>query len=163
MVKPLFVLAVLASATAVSVGVSRAPAAEVPYPEGYRQWVHVKSQLVGPGNPLHARRGGMQHVYANAKAMAGLPQRNFPEGSMFVVDVISVETTTNDVSTEATRRVLDVMVKDSARFAATAGWGYEQFKGDTKERLVDGPRAAQCAQCHATKKDQGYIFSVFRK
>lgn len=155
-------MAALASAAAASAGASRASARDVPYPEGYRRWVHVSSQLIGPGSPMHASVGGLHHIYANETAMAGFAQRRFPEGSVFVFDVLNVETS-KDVTSETTRRLLNVMVKDSTNFAATGGWGYEEFKGDTRERILEEPRRAQCAQCHATKKEQGFIFSAFRE
>jgi len=32
--------------------------ADVPYPEGYSSWVHVKSTLVGPSAPVSRRTAG---------------------------------------------------------------------------------------------------------
>ena len=43
----------------------------VPYPEGYRKWVHVGTALVGPQSPFFATGGGIHHIYANDKAMKG--------------------------------------------------------------------------------------------
>ena len=43
----------------------------VAYPEGYRQWTHIKTHLVGPNNPAWPKYGGFTHVYANEKAVQG--------------------------------------------------------------------------------------------
>ena len=36
---------------------------KVDYPEGYRQWVHLKSMLIEPGHPLENPFQGIHHVY----------------------------------------------------------------------------------------------------
>ena len=38
--------------------------AQIAYPAGYRQWVHVKSGLIGSEFPMEPERG-IHHVYAN--------------------------------------------------------------------------------------------------
>ena len=60
--------------------------AVVEYPEGYRNWSHVKSGVIGPTHATFQANGGFQHVYANAQGMAGYRTRVFPEGSVIVVD-----------------------------------------------------------------------------
>jgi cytochrome c553 len=65
---------------------------------------------------------------------------------------------------EGKRKVLGVMQKDSAKFAATGGWGFEGFVGDSKtERAVGANAATACFGCHTAQKQNGYVFSAFRK
>ncbi len=45
--------------------------APVPYPQGYRDWHHVKSMMINPGHPLHDAFGGIHHLYANPAAVSG--------------------------------------------------------------------------------------------
>ena len=47
-------------------------AADVAYPEGYRDWHHVKSMVIQPGHGLYDAFGGIHHLYANNKAVKGL-------------------------------------------------------------------------------------------
>jgi len=47
---------------------------EVPYPEGYRMWTHIKSGMVGPKSKSYNVLGGFYHVYANPLAMRDLSQ-----------------------------------------------------------------------------------------
>jgi hypothetical protein len=62
---------------------------------------------------------------------------------------------------EGKRKVVGVMQRDAKRFASTGGWGFEGFKGDTRERAVSDMRA--CFECHAPQKERGFVFSELRK
>src|SRR5215468_3163197 len=121
----------------------------VPYPEGYRLWAHVKTALIGPQSPAFENSGGIHHIYANEKATEGYRTGKFPDGSVMVADFL--ETRENaGVTTEGPRRRIDVMVKDSKRYAATGGWGFEQFKGDSQtDRMVTAEIATKCFDCHS--------------
>lgn len=139
------------------------PGDTVDYPQGYRNWAHVKTTLVGPQSPFFAKVGGFNHIYGNQKAMEGYASGKFPNGSMLVFDVF--ETRENAGATlEGPRRFIDVMQKDDKRFAATGGWGFEEFKGDSQtERALTAKAAQECHACHATAKDHDSVFSRFRK
>lgn len=135
----------------------------VPYPKGYRQWTHVKSMLIDPGHPLYESFGGIHHLYANPKAEAGYRRGAFADGSVIVFDLLEARATDNTVQ-EGARKVLGVMHKDARRYAATGGWGFEAFKGDsTVERAVGGAAPSACFQCHAGKKESDFVFSAPRK
>ena len=48
------------------------------------------------------------------------------------------------------------------KFAATGGWGFEGFGGNSKtERLVEGG-GKDCFDCHASEKAKDYVFSEYR-
>ena len=108
---------------------------DVEYPDGYRQWSHVKSMVLQEGHPLYETFGGIHHIYANSKALEAM---------------------------KAARKRVDVMQKDSKKFAKTAGWGYETFKGDTRERVVQDVQNA-CHSCHVGQKESDYVFSTYQK
>jgi Cytochrome P460 len=135
----------------------------IPYPTGYRQWTHVRTVLIGPQSPAFESFGGLHHIYANEKAMEGYRNGRFPDGSVIVADFL--ETRENaGVTTEGPRRRIDVMVKDSKRYAATGGWGFEQFRGDSQtDRMVTAEIAAKCFACHDKQKERDSVFSQFRK
>jgi hypothetical protein len=136
--------------------------AKVSYPEGYRRWAHVKSMVIEEGHPLFEAFGGIHHVYANEKALKALAagKGQYPDGAVLVFDLLeAVED--GDAIVEGKRKVVGVMQRDAKRFAATGGWGFEGFKGDTRERAVTDMRA--CYDCHAPQKDRGFVFSELRK
>ncbi|MFN3750263.1 MAG: cytochrome P460 family protein [Thiobacillus sp.] len=136
--------------------------AVVPYPEGYRNWTHVKSMVIEAGHPLHASFGGIHHLYANAKAMQGYRSGKFPDGAVIVFDLL--EATRADYAiTEGARKIAGVMHKDTKRYAATGGWGFEGFAAGDKARRVVGKQAeSACFACHAPQKDRDYVFSSLR-
>jgi hypothetical protein len=135
---------------------------EVPYPADYRMWTHVKTGLIGPENPNFQTSGGYHHIYANTKAMQGYSSGTFPNGSMIVFDVLETKEQ-NGNTLEGSRKHVDVMVKDSIRFKATGGWGYEEFDKDSQVRILTQPLKMQCFACHSKRKDKDFIFSAFRK
>ena len=53
------------------------------------------------------------------------------------------------------------MEKDSDGFTETAGWGFEDFKGSSRERAGTDARA-QCLSCPATRKASDYVYSTYR-
>jgi hypothetical protein len=132
----------------------------VAYPDGYRSWTHVKSAVIGPGHKTFATNGGFQHVYANAEAMAGYRTRVFPEGSIVAFDWLEMREDAG-AFLEGPRRQVDVMVKDSRRFASTGGWGFQRFVKDTTERAA-APTPAQCFACHNNLKKDGLILGSYR-
>jgi hypothetical protein len=139
-----------------------ADAPPVPYPEGYRHWTHVKSMTINPGHALYDAFGGIHHLYANPKAMQGYRSGKFADGAVIGFDLLEAKAADNTVQ-EGARKVLGVMRKDAKRYAATGGWGFEAFKGDSKtERAVAANAATACFQCHTAQKDRDFVFSSFR-
>jgi hypothetical protein len=136
---------------------------EVPYPSGYRDWHHVKTMIINPGHALYDAFGGIHHLYANKQAVSGYRSGKFPNGSVIVFDLLETTTADNSIQ-EGARKVVGVMRKDAKKYAATGGWGFEGFKGDSKtERAVTQKNAASaCFQCHTARKDHDYVFSALR-
>lgn len=140
-----------------------AVADEVAYPNGYRDWHHVKSMVISPGHALHNAFGGIHHLYANNKALKGYAKGKFPNGSVIVFDLLEANDAGNALI-EGKRKVVGVMHKDSKRYAATGGWGFEGFKDDSKtERAVGANAATACFGCHEPQRSDDYVFSKLRK
>jgi hypothetical protein len=133
----------------------------VPYPEGYRNWLHTKSMLIQPGHPLENPFQGIHHIYANGKAASGLKTGNYKDGSVLVFDLLKYEEKDKTIQ-EGERKLVGVMHKNSAKYASTGGWGFEGFAGSSKtERLVkDGGKS--CFDCHTSEKGKDYVFSKLR-
>lgn len=154
---------VLATTLSMSSSLFAAGAAPVPYPEGYRQWTHVKSMTINQGHALYDSFGGIHHLYANKKAEEGYKSGRFADGSVIVFDLLEAKSVDNTVQ-EGARKVLGVMHKDTRTYKDTGGWGFEGFKGDSKsERAVGNNAATACFQCHTSQKNSDYVFSTFRK
>lgn len=133
----------------------------VPFPEGYRNWLHAKSMIIQPGHALENPFQGIHHVYANGKAAKGLKTGTYADGSVLVFDLLKYEEKDKTIQ-EGERKLVGVMHKDSAKYASTGGWGFEGFAGNSKtERLVkDGGKS--CFGCHEPQKAKDYVFSELR-
>jgi hypothetical protein len=134
---------------------------DVPFPEGYRYWSHAKTMLIQPGHALENPFQGIHHIYANGKAANGYKTGKYADGSVLVFDLLKYEEKDKTIQ-EGARKLVGVMHKDSTKYAATGGWGFEGFAGNSKtERLVkDGGKS--CFDCHAPQKGKDYVFSELR-
>lgn len=136
---------------------------KVAYPEGYRDWRHVKSMELKPGHPLFEAFGGLHHIYANPKAVKGYKSGKFQDGAVIAFDLLEAKNEGNAL-TEGKRKVLGVMVRDAKRHGDTGGWGFEGFAGGDPARPVVGKNAAKaCFGCHAPQSSNNYLFSSMRE
>lgn len=53
---------------------------------------------------------------------------------------------------------MQVMVKDSKKYAATGGWGFGDFKDG---KPSDEAKLKTCFACHEPAKDRDYIFTRY--
>ena len=157
------ILALVLAATCVPVLAADSAPSEVDYPSGYRDWHHVKTMIINPGHALFDAFGGIHHLYANKQALAGYRKGKFADGSVIVFDLLETTAADNTIQ-EGARKVVGVMRKDAKKYAATGGWGFEGFKGDSKtERAVTQKNAdSACFQCHTAQKDHDFVFSGLR-
>ncbi len=82
------------------------------------------------------------------------------KGAILVFELFETVTDSDSII-EGPRLVVGVMEKDPDGFPQTAGWGFEDFKGRSRERAVTDARA-QCLSCHATRKASDYVYSTYR-
>lgn len=137
---------------------------EVPYPEGFRSWFHVKSQIATDKHARFAQIGGIHHIYANAAGVKGYQSGTFPNGAVLVLDVLALEDTEEGSQKEGVRRWIGVMQKDSEKYKDTGGWGFDHFNGDSKTDrnvAVNGP-IERCVTCHKKRTDSDLVFSKLR-
>lgn len=139
-------LLVAAAGRGDEVGKPASPIFGVTVPDGYRGW-----QLIAPaleGEPLNELRSVVGNEIA-VKAYQGgtLP---FPDGAMLVklawLHVPSPEFAPATIPGMAT--TVQVMVKDSKRYAETGGWGFGRFIGG---RPVDEGQHRTCFACHQSR------------
>jgi hypothetical protein len=135
----------------------RSPIFGVTIPEGYRQWELIApSHEEGGFNELRGILGNETAVKAYREGK--LP---FPDGTMFAKlawkRVPSSEFSGAFVPGQAT--TVQIMVKDSKRYASTGGWGFGRFIGG---KAVDRAQHETCFACHeANVKGHDYVFTRF--
>jgi hypothetical protein len=127
----------------------------VTVPAGYRQW-----QLIAPAieaEPLNELRV----VLGNAKAIEAYDKGTlpFPDGTILTKlawkHVQSPEFAPASIPGAAT--TVQVMVKDSKKYAATGGWGFGRF---VDGKPADLAQHQTCFACHqALVKNNDYVFT----
>jgi hypothetical protein len=135
--------------------------AGVDYPADYRSWQHVKSMIIQPGHPLEDPFGGIHHIYANPKAMAGLSSGKYEDGAVFVFDLLGYEDS-NQTIVESDRIRIDVMQYNREQFSETGGWGFETFVGDSSSKRLDQDVVLSCYNCHIPAEASNYVYSQYR-
>jgi hypothetical protein len=136
---------------------SVSPIYGVSIPEGYRQW-----ELIAPaqeGDPLDELRAVLGNPTAMAAYQAGrLP---FPDGTILVKLAWKHRQSSEfpPAFVPGAPTTVQVMVKDSRRYAATGGWGFGRFVNGV---AVDEAQHQTCFACHAANvRDHDFIFTRF--
>ena len=130
----------------------------VTIPDGYRQW-----ELIAPaqeGEPLNELRA----VLGNAVAIRAYREGTipFPDGTILVKlawkHVQSPDFKSASVPGATT--TIQIMVKDSKRYASTGGWGFGRFIGGEP---VDEAQHKCCFACHDAQapKEHDYVFTRY--
>ncbi|MGB7434677.1 MAG: cytochrome P460 family protein [Candidatus Acidiferrum sp.] len=167
------VFLLVAAASVAGVVVSRAPASarpdgeatpiyEINLPAGYRDWKLISvAHEEGNLNDLRAVLGN--DVAIKAYRDGKLP---FPDGTVIArlawTYVPSEENnqvfgrTQSFVAGPPTN--VQLMVKDSKRYAATAGWGFAQFKDGKPDGKAD---LTTCFPCHVPVKARDFVFTRY--
>ncbi|PKA41527.1 cytochrome P460 family protein [Rhizobium sullae] len=129
----------------------------VTIPEGYRRWELIAPALEAvPLNELRAVVGNKTAI--DAYRSGTLP---FPEGTVLVKlawkQIQSTEFEPATVPGDAT--TVQVMVKDSKKYADTGGWGFGRF---IDGKPVDEAQHQTCFACHEARvKGHDFVFTRF--
>lgn len=154
-------LAAVASAALATTGVALGDSSEVSpiygvkLPEGYRQWQFIAPAVEAP--PLDELRV----VVGNDKAIKAYQASTlpFPDGTVLVKlawkRVQSAEFEPASIPGAAT--TVQVMVKDSKKYAATGGWGFGRF---INGKPADEAQHQTCFACHQARvQNHDYVFT----
>jgi hypothetical protein len=132
-------------------------------PAGFDHWYLVNSMIVTKDSPQADAIGGLHHIYVND---VGLPRLKtggsapYPDGTVFADDVRDFSLVEGSY-VQGRRKAIPVMVKDSKKYAATGGWGFQAWAdGDPKKPLVTDA-AKTCFACHTPQKANDYTFSTY--
>ena len=148
---------------------------ELVLPKDYRNWIYVGSPLTPNAlNDGHAGFPEYHNVYIEPGSYAIYKKTGvFPEQTMFYKELqLTLKPAENpDGSrTEPSGRGYfpgalagaEVSVKDSKRFAASAGWGYFEF-GHSEPKLASTAVKAkgECAYCHIGNAKRDLVWTQF--
>ncbi|MGD0740685.1 MAG: cytochrome P460 family protein [Terracidiphilus sp.] len=142
-----------------------APVFGIKIPAGYRDWrlisvAHEEGEL----NDIRA-------ILGNDKAIKAYREEKlpFPDGTIIARIAWSyVPSEENDkvfgrpqsfVAGPAPDWYLQLMVKDSKKYAATGGWGFAQFNKEGKP--ADETKIKTCFPCHEPIKARDFVFTRY--
>lgn len=151
-------------------------------PLGYRNWQLISVTALGPPfSDIRAKLG-------NAIAMQDFRKKTIPyrDGAIIVriawkqvMDPLinagmRLEAQQKGLDAAATARLLSqsveagtptnvqLMVKDSKKYAATGGWGFAQFTNGKRDMIVTSPRDSRsCIACHAPARANDFVFTRY--
>jgi hypothetical protein len=145
-----------------------APIYGVKIPDGYRDWSLIavnQLHIPGKGDQLRAQLGN--DIAIKAIKEGTLP---YPDGSMIVAlhwsrvvsennnKVLSGPFPGDESYVVGSRLNMQVMVKDSKKYAASGGWGFADF---TDGKPGDKALHETCFPCHEPAKDRDYVFTRY--
>ncbi len=127
----------------------------VTIPDGYRQW-----QLIAPAleaEPLDELRA----VLGNAVAVKAYREGTlpFPDGTVLVKLAWKQKPSSEfePATVPGAATTVQVMVKDSKKYAATGGWGFGRF---IDGKPVDEAQHQTCFACHEARvKGHDFVFT----
>lgn len=152
------VFAALATLTAAVAEVAPAPNG-LQRPDGYRDW-----RLIGVSH--RTENGTLRAILGNEVAIDAAREgrtKPWPEGTVFA-KIVWKERIHPKFATAIVPDAIvhtEFMVKDSARYTATGGWGFGRWLG-TEQRPygTDANFAQECFGCHAGAKDSDWVFTI---
>jgi hypothetical protein len=161
------VVAYMAHASGQSDGDS-SPIYGVKIPAGYRDWkVIAVDNLLVPGKFDQVRAQLGNEIAIKAYKEGTIP---FPDGAMIAAihwnrvpsefndKVLAGEFPGAQSIVVGSRANVQFMVKDSKKYAETAGWGFADFTGT---KPADKAMHETCFPCHAPAKDHDYVFTHY--
>ncbi|HEY0703097.1 MAG TPA: cytochrome P460 family protein [Candidatus Acidoferrales bacterium] len=159
----------LASLLFISTALTAAPTADdaspiygVKIPEGYRDWKLISvDHEEGAFDQLRAQLGNDLAIKAYRDGT--LP---FPDGAIIVA--LHWKRVASDEDNKVFGKVqafvagprvnMQIMVKDSKKYAASGGWGFADFTGN---KPADEAMHKTCFPCHEPAKDTDYVFTRY--
>lgn len=128
-------------------------------PEGYQDWRLIAVSERTDNTTLRAILGNDIAIEA---ARAG-NTNPWPEGAILAKVVMTQRVDENwpaAIVPDAYRAV-EFMIKDSAQYAATGGWGYARWLGADRTPFGDSPTFDQaCFACHTPVASRDYVFTT---
>lgn len=146
-------------------------------PEGYRDWAMISvASVAGPIKDLRVKLGNDIAISAYREG-----KTTFPDGAIIArLAYRQVRSEENNaafkaaaagrLSPEQTTKLLDesfvagaptnvqIMMKDSKKYASTGGWGFAQF---TDRKPDDAAELGTCFGCHAPAMEHDFVYTRY--
>jgi hypothetical protein len=159
-----FIIPAALMATLVAIGARFASADDgLKLPADFQHWYLANSMLVTKEPNKTGLITGTHLIYVNPVGLERLKHGGstpYPDGTVFVDDVRNLSLD-DGAYQEGARKFATVMVKDSKRYAATGGWGFQAWPGGDPTKPIVNDSLKQCFTCHVPEKANDYVFSTY--
>ena len=136
------------------------------FPENYREWIFLSAGRGMTYGPTADPHGPPQfdNVFVNPAAYRHFVKTGrWPERAIFVLEIRQAKSEgsiNKGGQFQGAVTAVEVLVKDTQRFAATSGWGFFEF--DPKQQpAAQLPKTATCYACHAQNGAVEHTFVQF--
>ncbi len=124
---------------------------------GYKNWKAISSTDRIDTNTLKVILGNDVAI----QAIASHKINPWPDGTGFAKISWTQQTDQNGVIRTGRFEQVAFMIKNSEKYASTAGWGWAQWMGaELKPFGNDANFASECVACHAPLSNNDYVFSA---
>ena len=144
----------------------------VTIPAGYRNWKLIAVSEIAAGEKSQLRAEFGNDIAIKAFQQGTLP---FPDGSIVIAQHWTKESSPENDKVLAMAPMvaglanpksfipgsfinMQIMVKDSKKYAASAGWGFGDFKNG---KPGDEALTKTCFPCHQPAKDHDYVYTHY--
>ena len=143
----------------------RSDQAQIKLPPKYREWRLISvAHEAGNLNDIRAVLGNDLAFKAYSTG-----QQTLPDGAMIARLAWAYTPSTQNNKVFGTEQSfvagaptnIQIMLKDSKRFASTGSWGYAQFADPNADNSIDQAAANTCFACHTAVKEHDFIFTRY--
>jgi hypothetical protein len=129
----------------------------IPFPSGYKNWKVISSTDRTDQNTFKI-------ILGNDVAMRAISDHNinpWPDGTVLAKVLWQQEPERQGVTRTGEFGHAGFMIKDSRKYASTAGWGWAQWNGIELKPLGKDPTFVnECVACHAPLRKNDYVFTT---
>jgi hypothetical protein len=161
--KRLFVPAALVVTVVATGTLFASPKDGIKIPADFHSGYLVNAMVVTKEPNKTGLKTGTHLIYVNSVGLDRMKRGGatpYPDGTVFVDDV-RVYSEDDGNYQQGGHKFITVMLKDSKKYAATGGWGFQAWLGGDQSKPIVEDSAKQCFSCHTPKKENDFVFSTY--
>lgn len=128
----------------------------VKYVDHWRNWTAISTTD-------RFDNGTMRIIYGNDIAVKAIQAKQinpFPDGAILAKAAWQQQMGRDSIAVPGKFIQVEFMIKDTKKYASTAGWGWARFKGnDLKPYGKTATFTTECINCHSPVKDNDNVFT----
>jgi len=129
----------------------------IPFLPEYKHWKAISSTDRFDNQTMRVILGNDVAI----RAIAGNHINPWPDGTSFAKVAWFQQRDGNDIVRTGAFQQVELMIKDSKKYAATKGWGWGRWRGaDLKPYGTTPAFSDECIGCHLPVRSNDYVFTI---